>query len=143
MITTPTVLVLGAGASVPYGFPSGLELLEQINGNLEYLNHSWWNIIERLEVTREEVSYFLQELLFSGQPSVDAFLEHRSEFLKVGKLVIALAIFRVFSPLLDGVCPQKVICVHNQWGQPRELELIFPYLKHFFLLLAMLGPKSL
>ena len=92
MITTPTVLVLGAGASVPYGFPSGLRLLEEIDTSLKNVNHPWWNIVEHLEIPREDVSYFLQELLLSGQPSVDAFLEQRSEFLKVGKLVIALAI---------------------------------------------------
>jgi len=92
MITTPTVLVLGAGASVPYGFPSGLRLLEEIDTSLKNVNHPWWNIVEHLEIPREEVSYFLQELLFSGQQSVDAFLEHRNEFLKVGKLIIAITI---------------------------------------------------
>ncbi len=31
MITTPTVFVLGAGVSMPYGFPSGRQLIEQIS----------------------------------------------------------------------------------------------------------------
>jgi len=30
VITTPTVLVLGAGASAPYGFPTALELKQKI-----------------------------------------------------------------------------------------------------------------
>jgi len=38
VITSPTVFVLGAGASIPYGFPSGEKLAESIahqlmNGN--------------------------------------------------------------------------------------------------------------
>ena len=30
MIKTPTVLILGAGASINYGFPSGLQLKNEI-----------------------------------------------------------------------------------------------------------------
>ena len=36
MITRPTVLVLGAGASKPYGFPTGREIADQIIGALLY-----------------------------------------------------------------------------------------------------------
>jgi hypothetical protein len=35
MITVPTVLVLGAGASAPYGFPSGAELRRIIISSLK------------------------------------------------------------------------------------------------------------
>jgi len=35
---------------------------------------------------------FRRELTYSGRSSVDAFLEHRPEFLEVGKLTIALAL---------------------------------------------------
>ena len=41
MITKPTVLVLGAGASNPYGYPLGGELLGDVIsmlGNGEYIN---------------------------------------------------------------------------------------------------------
>jgi hypothetical protein len=92
MITIPTVFVLGAGASVTYGFPLGLQLLNEINEKLTNPNHGWWKTIDYLQIPREDVSCFLRELILSGQPSVDAFLEQRSEFLDIGKLVIALAI---------------------------------------------------
>ena len=92
MITIPTVLVLGAGASDPYGFPYGLRLLSEIENSISNTNHQWWDTIDQLKIPREDVTYFLNELLLSGQPSIDAFLEQRSELLKVGKLVIALAI---------------------------------------------------
>ena len=35
MITTPTVLILGAGASINYGFPSGLQLKAEICRDLK------------------------------------------------------------------------------------------------------------
>jgi len=37
MIKRPTVLILGAGASNPYGFPTGLGLSQSIIGNLRPL----------------------------------------------------------------------------------------------------------
>ncbi len=44
MITKPTVLVLGAGASKPYGYPLGGELLEYIYAVLE--NDMWKNFLQ-------------------------------------------------------------------------------------------------
>ena len=36
MITVPTVLILGAGASIPFGFPSGRDLLLLISLQREF-----------------------------------------------------------------------------------------------------------
>jgi hypothetical protein len=94
VIAAPTVLVLGAGAGKPFGFPTGRELLERIvvetihpeNGKLgKILLHCGFDV--------NEISNFGQTLSFSQKNSVDAFLEHRSaEYLKIGKAAIAGAL---------------------------------------------------
>jgi len=88
MITKPTVLILGAGASIPYGYPSGSRLVQDLYG---YMGNSGW-IIPLLQsgVTENEIARFRNELYLSQQPSVDAFLEQRVEYVRIGKLSIAL-----------------------------------------------------
>lgn len=89
MITKPTVLILGAGASAPYGFPTGRSLLLEITGELATgadgpLRHN----LAAFSV--EEITEFQADLLYSNQPSVDAFLESRPIFTELGKTAIAI-----------------------------------------------------
>lgn len=88
MIKTPTVLVLGAGASQPYGFPLGRELLFQVIQRLRP-NSDLFNNLPKLGFEKEHLAAFSDQLKRSMQPSVDAFLEHRPEFVDVGKAAIA------------------------------------------------------
>lgn len=90
MITKPTVLVLGAGASKPYGYPLGGELLENIVAILGDSN--WVPALLQCGVDKEIIEEFKSELFLSQQPSVDALLEHRPEFRDVGKLAIAMSL---------------------------------------------------
>lgn len=86
MINIPTVLILGAGASNPFGFPSGYELLKIIVSNTLrdwLIGHGYMP---------QEIDAFQTALKKSGRQSVDAFLEHRSEFLNIGKTAIALTL---------------------------------------------------
>lgn len=93
MIKKPTVIILGAGASKPYGFPSGREILNEIRKNLPPYNpQRWMHILRELHIEQALVGEFVENLIRSGRPSVDAFLEHRNEYLEVGKLVIALSL---------------------------------------------------
>lgn len=85
MIEAQTVLVLGAGASIPYGYPSGL-LLRQAVGTESRRNQ----LVGHHGFDPELVDRFQQELARSACLSVDAFLEHRTEFLEVGKMATAL-----------------------------------------------------
>jgi hypothetical protein len=88
MITTPTVLVLGAGASCPYGFPTA----KQLKNRICEVFASRTPVIRQLEEKVALAGKFLEfrEAFWkSGTPSVDAFLEGRPEFLDVGKLAIA------------------------------------------------------
>ncbi len=109
MIKTPTVFVLGAGASMPYGFPSGRQLVEQIYctalGNFKETSDNKWinsglisapyirNILNDM-YGAFEVEKFGKALRLSQQSSIDAFLEHRTEFTDIGKFSIALFILR-------------------------------------------------
>lgn len=92
MITHPTVLVLGAGASVPYGFPCGRTLLQDIHRNLDPQSPDWIPILHDLGITNAEIEDFRWALYYSQQSSVDAFIEYRHEFLNIGKFVITLSI---------------------------------------------------
>jgi hypothetical protein len=83
MITKPTTLILGAGASVPFGFPTGYELLNRVlqlgNGVSPVFN----------SFSLPHVESFKLALSRSGKQSVDAFLEYQTDFIKIGKAAIA------------------------------------------------------
>jgi hypothetical protein len=87
MLTKKTVLVLGAGASKPYHFPTGLELSVSISefrqGNSTFEN------LRNLGHSDTVLMNFRDEFYKSGRNSVDAFLEHRTDLLLIGKLAIA------------------------------------------------------
>lgn len=105
MITQQTVFVFGAGVSMPYGFPSGKALVSHIysaatmkplhgleGGEGPNLNDI--GVMLQEEFGKDEVLKFGEELYLSQQISIDAFLEHRPEFMKIGKTAIALCIAR-------------------------------------------------
>ncbi len=100
MIDTPTALILGAGASSPYNFPTGYQLYEAVcNGR--------WNRPEGPEVDirlATEMSGFtdydaMREVLrSSGYESVDTFLGKRTEYMAVGKAAIAATLIPFEDP---------------------------------------------
>ena len=93
MIMDNTVLVLGALASMPYGFPSGRELFFIIKRGLNIYTRGkriLWEKLRTLGIEEKVILNFRSALNYADPPSVDAFLEYRSEFLDVGKLSIAL-----------------------------------------------------
>src|SRR5262245_18271949 len=96
--TPSTVLVLGAGASRPYGFPLGQELKEGICGMignwLEGTRQSpdLAELISKHGFTRDIQETFFRALSTSPRNSIDAFLEIRTEFRDLGKTWIAAII---------------------------------------------------
>jgi len=93
MITHSTVLVLGAGASMPYGFPSGLQLLNTVITKLDSNSpDNFIRSIKEFNIADDEIRTFRYDLINSNALSVDAFLEYRPEFLNLGKLAITLAL---------------------------------------------------
>jgi len=117
MITVPTVLVLGAGASLDYGFPLGRELIRLIL-SLTIVNdkpfedglyaryfqdmppmptpipHPMSDIWEALSISGTSVWLFQNALIAANPPSIDAFLEDRLDdyFTSIGKAAIAKAL---------------------------------------------------
>ena len=95
MIPKPTTLIIGAGASTPFGFPTGYTLLQKAlvwgdvgNGKTNPTIFKW------LGIDQQKLDSFRVALSRSGKKSVDSFLEHRPEFLDVGKAVIALELIQ-------------------------------------------------
>lgn len=97
MIDIPVVLVLGAGASRPYGFPDGNELVHEAlypSGGV-YAITNW---LYQNGFTEAELTAFRTELEASLIPSIDAFLETRTEYEKLGKTIIAYLLMHRENP---------------------------------------------
>ncbi|MHC4477182.1 MAG: hypothetical protein ACYTEL_16165 [Planctomycetota bacterium] len=96
MIERETLLILGAGASVPYGFPSGGELVSRIKVLLDHPETSTFQLLRPhpLSFRADCIQEFIRSLHHADPPSVDAWLEHNEEFVEIGKAAIALALLR-------------------------------------------------
>lgn len=94
MIKVPTVFVLGAGASQPFGFPAAVTLVDRIIENLND-DKKCAEIFNAIPgATANDVYRFKDQLFKSSKFSVDAFLEHRPEFIEIGKYAIAQVLIR-------------------------------------------------
>jgi len=92
VISRRTVLILGAGPSIPFGFPSGVGLYKEV---LEQPRNSGEEkLLGACGVTYEHCELFKQNLRHSGRTSVDAFLETRPDLMRVGKPLMALALIK-------------------------------------------------
>ncbi len=98
MITVPTVLILGAGASAPYGYPLGGALVANICDNLSDKDSNRFKIIQDQGFGWREIEEFREALFYSGKNSVDGFLEHRQEFIEIGKRAIAQELIKYEDP---------------------------------------------
>jgi len=92
LIRQRTVLVLGAGASAVFGFPSGRKLRDDIIAGLSKEIAQPFQLLTAAGFDAHHVASFRDTLRRSGQPSVDVFLEYRPEFIPVGKVAIAAAL---------------------------------------------------
>jgi hypothetical protein len=102
MISKPTTLILGAGSSMPYGFPSGYKLRKLLcdEQNLQRLHGSGI-------FTRREVEDFRYAFLNSSMESIDAFLANRGahklpnshvSYSHIGKAAIAATLIKYEDP---------------------------------------------
>jgi len=97
MITENTLFILGAGASVPYGFPTGRQLRRIICR--EFLEH-YKHLIGYKGGTHDKydevqiAGHFANTFSRSNTPSIDLFLARNQDFSEIGKKAIALSIWR-------------------------------------------------
>jgi hypothetical protein len=94
MIRANVTLVLGAGASYPYGFPLGTPLkndvIFRLSGNAGEQGEAFMKLLKEMDFDYKRQKEFARALHGSKQPSIDAFLqERRPEFLELGKAAIA------------------------------------------------------
>lgn len=94
MIEIESVLIVGAGASCPYGFPSGERLRTEIIRLLEMASVDATNksdVAKFIERNSEPhlLRSFLHDFKLSPRNSIDIFIEGRPEFSEIGKLAIA------------------------------------------------------
>jgi hypothetical protein len=93
MIEHPTVLVLGAGASHSYGFHLGLQLKAHICDNV-IADGLLRNVFDTQHIQGPLVEAFRNDLILSGDMSIDAFLEYHPEYIDLGKLAIAATLLK-------------------------------------------------
>lgn len=99
-----TIFILGAGASIPYGFPSGRKLVVDITKELSVRikrddkpildkdQHLLGLLLEKYKFS--QIEGFVTALRKSGASSIDAFLSNRQEYREIGKMAIAYIILK-------------------------------------------------
>ncbi|MCP4376338.1 MAG: hypothetical protein GY794_09210 [bacterium] len=91
MITTPTVLVLGAGASRAFKYPTGPELvyamLDGIHAHADLLQNE-------LGISHPLLEKFHATLSASGRSTIDDFLARQPDFVDLARTLIALALVK-------------------------------------------------
>lgn len=104
MLKNKTVFVLGAGASYPYNYPLGYQLLLSIcdaidrpggitrntaDGSFKKYEEPYRTMFNTSIGNRDDWVKFSRAMRRSHIPSVDSFLEVRPEFMEFGKIAIA------------------------------------------------------
>lgn len=117
MISEPIVLVLGAGASVPYGFPTGGDMYSLVVAGLRERNELHENLMSHY--TAKDLREFRNALRESGHTSVDTFLEYRTDLIEIGRKVLATLLIRFEQP--DRIFPDSP-------GDPKFDRHWYPYL---------------
>ncbi len=144
-ITQPTVLILGAGASRPYGFPLGSDLRDKICDHAADLRYN--ALLKQFGFGNHHVKVFRHALQHSGFSSIDAFLDAEPAYTAIGKVAIALALLpleqhsRLFPPSAprSGHWYQYLISLmaagEPGWERNKLTILTFNYdrsLEHYF-----------
>jgi hypothetical protein len=99
MIKEPTLFILGAGASKPYGYPTGRELRKQIINDSCTLLGKVINRSRNMEDLvrkrhRREAKKFVRAFEKSSVESIDKWLSQNPTFSYYGKIAITLCIIQ-------------------------------------------------
>ena len=93
MIKIPTVLVLGAGASTDYGYPTGPELRDRILKGLDHPGSTMHQQLESVGYDEDRARTFRLAFGRHQLPTIDQFLGEHPEFGPIGTVAIACALF--------------------------------------------------
>jgi hypothetical protein len=96
VIKTDIVFLLGAGASRPFGFPTGAELRRRICSDLSRGQSPFARLCE-CGHSDEDIERFRASFEQSGIASIDAFIAFRPEFQTIGEHVIAAMLIPIES----------------------------------------------
>lgn len=99
MITKKTVLVLGAGASAPYGYPTGEKLIDDLVRDFNKGNSRVLALLKDLGA-HKGAGEFINALETAAPKSVDRFLEVNARFQEVGRLAMAAQLLAYEKPHL-------------------------------------------
>lgn len=123
MITKKTVFILGAGASAPYGFPSGEGLLREVARQLTQMEGTTAQVLAELGHSRWQREDFQQAIIHAQPPSIDLFLERRQDFMRIGKDMIAAGLIPHEHPdrLFSFDRPEPVTPASASWPWYRYL----------------------
>ena len=93
-----TVFVLGAGASCPYGFPSGARLRELICLDIGFISYYreylGKNKIDQAEAMKRDAQRFKDAFTKSHIKSIDVFMANNPKLAPIGKYIVAFEVFR-------------------------------------------------
>ncbi len=142
MIKRQTVFVLGDGASLPYGFPTGRGLKNTVLATMG----GWTQQLGELNFHHRQVGEFIRAFGESPHASVDLFVEHRPEDVELGKAAIAMALIPCEKPhnvfqtdLKDDwyqyIWEKTATVPFDQFGENKVSFVTFNYdrsLEHFF-----------
>ena len=92
MFKKPTVLVLGAGASCPVGFPTSWQLTETICKECRE-SEQLYNVLTGIFRDKiNDINVLPRMIKEADMPSIDKFLEENERFAAIGKFAIAYKI---------------------------------------------------
>jgi hypothetical protein len=102
LINKKTVFVLGAGASCPYGYPSGTRLRERVCLSQGFLqDYRAYGIVDQIMDPFEkefrrlpEINEFKEVFNKSMINSIDKFMANNPKLAKIGKHIIAFEVLR-------------------------------------------------
>ena len=113
------VLILGAGASKPFGFPIGGELLNRIRANVPQQHSPLHTALMEQKHTESRVAEFYQKLAAADVRSIDHFLDQTvqgdPDFTEIGRMAIATELF------VDEIASARLLTQQNWYYELREL----------------------
>jgi len=120
MIAEKTVFILGAGASCPYGFPSGARLRKLICHNAGFIErHLEYRKVNQCEDKQKaDIQNFIKIFDRSHIRSIDMFMANNPKLAPVGKYIIAFEILTAEQHTQFG---EKADQAREIYSQPLEV----------------------